>query len=103
MPATRVRTRQAPVNLGSSAASPSPSRASSTIEVRSLRLAIEYVPVEQITSSARPVHKHNAALNEQLKSNILRFGCLVPVVLAQNSEMTRKPRDIRATAILSWA
>jgi hypothetical protein len=24
-------------------------------------------------------------------------------VLAQNSEMTRKPRDIRATAILSWA
>jgi hypothetical protein len=32
-----------------------------------------------------------------------RAAVQAAVVLAQNCEMTRKPRDIRATAILSWA
>jgi hypothetical protein len=30
------------------------------------------------------VHKHDAAFIEQLKSNILRFGCLVPVLCQDN-------------------
>ena len=64
------RVSQATLNPGSQADGPPPST-SSTTDLQSLRLTIEYVPLEQLRPSARRVHKHDVAFIERLKSNSL--------------------------------
>ena len=79
-----------------------PASATSRERLLGFQDALAAYPAINARSSLRGDYQRDVARDVFLRAKDQWPGVDV-VVLAQNSEMTRKPRDIRTAVILSWA